>query len=261
MPEIALRDGTTTEDPRLDRLKGYQDPKSRLYGIVAAIDMELPPRSFTHQIAFWEDQGNEGACVEYAIVHEMLARPVLVPHAVVVRILAEHGIYWPAQREDPWPGGSYPGASPFYEGTAVLAGMKVAQRLGFFPEYRWAFGLHEAVMALSYKGPVVLGIDWWSNMRNPDADGFLSDTGRIVGGHAILAHAVKIVFKAGTVWKTRTWADVDLDRSYIVVHNSWGRDWGVNGRAKIRLSALGRLLASQGECVIPMRRALGPVAA
>jgi hypothetical protein len=30
----------------------------------------------------------------------------------------------------------------------------------------------------------------------------------------------------------RDWAEVDLDKSYVNLHNSWGREWGRKGRAR-----------------------------
>lgn len=192
-------------------------------------------------------------CVEFAICHELLARPVAVALSKITDILDTKGIYWPAQRTDQWEGGSYPGANPFYVGTSVLAGMKVAQDLGFFSEYRWAFGVEELVMALGYKGPAVLGVAWYQGMFDAEpSTGWIRVTGHVRGGHAILAQGVKILWK--TPDAPRDWSNVDLHSSYVTLHNSWGNGWGVNGRARISLSDLNFLLKQRGECCIPVRR-------
>lgn len=256
-----LRDGSTVSDPRLDRLRSEEDWGVFNYLIREALPKKAKkkhyrPRSYTHTVGHWLDQGQEGRCVEYAICHELLAKPSLVGRSVVDKILAEKGIYWPAQKEDYWEGGSYPGASPFYEGTSVLAGMKVAKRLGFFDEYRWAFSIEDLVLALGYFGPVVLGINWYEGMHRPDARGFIHPTGRLAGGHALLAYGLKVHFKRTTLfnWWNRTWADVDLDQSYVRLWNSWGPSWGQNGTCKISLRDLERLLHEQGEACIPVAR-------
>jgi hypothetical protein len=215
------------------------------------------PRSFTWRVGQWLNQGFEGRCVEFAICHDLLARPVSVVLSAVLSILANKGIYWPAQREDEWEGGSYPGAVPQYEGTSVLAGMKIAARLGFFSQYRWCFGIQDLVQVLGYWGPVILGINWHRDMRDPDADGFIHPTGPIEGGHAILAHAVVIKWNRWTQrwnWWGRSWEDVDLDKSYVWLWNSWGPDWGDNGRCKITLRELEQLLLAQGEAAVPVTR-------
>lgn len=257
-----LKDGSEVTDPRLDRLRSVEDWRVFNY-LIRTLITATRPRSYTHKVGHWLDQGQEGRCVEYAICHELVARPMTVALHTILNILATRDIYWPAQREDQWEGGSYPGASPRYEGTSVLAGMRVAARLGFFKEYRWAFDLRDLVMAIAYKGPAVLGVNWYPGMFDTDADGFIHPTGSIAGGHAILAYGVKIKWTSGGLlrfWKSRTWEDVDLDRSYAKLHNSWGKDWGQDGACKISLRDLGRLLDEHGEACIPVQRLAGSAA-
>lgn len=251
---MELKSGFVTTDPRLDRLPAF-DEASRGFmarSIVMGAEpiIEKKPRSYTHNISYWLNQGSEGRCVEYSICHDLLARPVMVDPRFITDILAGKKIYWPSQRDDYWQGGSYPGAVPQYEGTSVLHGVKTAAALGFYGEYRWAFTLQEAILSLGYVGPLLLGINWHPGMFNTDQNGFIHPTGPVAGGHAILAHAVKIVWLDPQ--GPKVWANVDLNRSYIVLHNSWGNLWGVNGRAKLTLAEFDLLRRAQGEvCVIP----------
>lgn len=63
-------------------------------------------------------------CVEFACLRERsLANRVR--YDITSRV---H--YWMMQREDYWEGGSYPGASPVYEGTSVRAGQDVMHAFG-----------------------------------------------------------------------------------------------------------------------------------
>lgn len=229
---MQLRDGTQVEDPRLDRLVEF-DEQSREYPIQEAL-AATTPRSYTWRTNSWLDQGREGACVGFAVAHELAARPAEVQG--LTNDFARTRIYWEAQKIDPWAGGAYPGASPQYEGTSVLAGVKIAHGLGYFKEYRWCFGIDDVVMALGYNGPVLLGIPWYSGMYSPGADGFIQPTGSVVGGHAILAKAVNV--------KDRT----------ITLHNSWGRDWGRDGAARITWDHLSTLLQQRGEGVTMIKR-------
>jgi len=255
---VQLRDGSTVEDPRLGRLVQF-DEASRSYPIRAAGVLSRP-RSYTWRIVVtWViDQYREGACIGLGITNEAQCRPSEVDFGskLAAEKFGREQIYWGAQRIDPWPGGSYPGASPRYEGSSVLAGMKVAQRLGYFREYRWAFGLQDVVHGIGHNGPAVLGINWYDTMYSP-AGGWISPRrGRVVGGHAILARAVKILWLNKAL--AGTWAGVDLDRSYVVLRNSWGISWGDHGDAKLTLSDLGWLLDQQGEAVFAVDRVAKP---
>lgn len=257
MAPVTLKDGTTTLDPRLDRLVEF-DEESRRFGVMRTIEYDYP-RPYRHRCSHYLDQGQEGACVEFAWVHEFLAAPALVPLPVGQEITRQHAIYWPAQRDDYWPGGSYPGASPFYEGTSVLAGAKRAKALGFIESYFWAFGIQQVILAIGRKGPSVLGLDWLEGMFRPDADGWIRATGAVAGGHAILAKGIRLFWLPGTTAaqkRSSGWfAHLDLDRSYVILHNSWGPTWGpLGGDCKISVRDLDLLLQRNGECCVPLGR-------
>lgn len=183
-------------------------------------------RSYTWRCNTWLDQGSEGACVGFAWAHDLAARP---QEKTNVDNQFARGVYRNAQQLDEWPGENY-------EGTSVLAGAKVCQSLGHFTEYRWATSFDDLIIGVGYFGPAVLGVNWYSGMFNTDHNGFIHPTGDILGGHAILMHAVHV--------PTRT----------AVLHNSWGQDWGRNGRAFIRFEDLNQLLVEDGEACIPVKR-------
>jgi hypothetical protein len=248
-----LKDGTVAWDPRLDRI--YQRDLRSLAFLsrdrVAAMSRHIEPRSYTWSIGIFLDQGAEGACVGYGFTHELAARPVAV---VGVNGGFARQVYFDGQRIDEWPGGAYPGASPFYEGTSVLAGAKVLQSRGFYLGYDWALSAEDVADGIGYLGPCVLGLNWYDGMFDTDAKGFIHKTGPLLGGHCIVAVGVRIVYKS---WisrlLSRRWDNVDLDRSYVTLHNSWGSDWGVNGQARLSLRDLGLLLAEQGDACFPRR--------
>jgi hypothetical protein len=231
---ILLRNGTLTLDSRLTRIQQF-DPRSRNYPVTATIAANKKPRSYTWGCSTHLDQGSDGACTGAAFTHELIAKPSVVKN--VDMTFAKEQVYWEAQRTDSWPGGSYPGASPFYEGSSVLAAAQVVKKLGYIREYRWAFGLHDLIMAVGYRGPAVLGVDWYSDMYDTDKDGFISATGQFTGGHAILCKGV------------------NLKGEYFVLHNSWGPTWGNKGDAKISFADMDFLLQSQGEACVPVTRA------
>lgn len=238
--EIVLKDGSITHDPRLDRIRQF-DERSRSFGIAPMLAEQghTKPRSYSWACDVVLDQGREGACVGFSIAQELRAKPKVVPNvdgSMAMRL------YHAAQKIDPWAGGAYPGASPVYHGTSVLAGIKAAQAEGFFPEYRWAFGVADLALAVSYTGPAVLGIDWYSGMyrplgfRNEVPRKWITRSGSIVGGHAILCVGYNVKINS------------------FLLHNSWGKSWGIDGRAWITYEDMDLLLRAGGEAVIPVKR-------
>lgn len=226
-----LKDGTKVLDPRLDRLVHF-DERSKEYPIRQLLKAD-EPRSYTWRLSDWLDQGYEGACVGFSWAHELAARPAEVKG--IDRDVAR-GIYYEAQKIDPWEGGAYPGAQPFYEGTSVLAGAKVLHAMGKMDEYRWAFSTNDALVAISRKGPGILGCYWYEGMMGTDENGFIRPTGRIMGGHAIVVRGVSV--------KNKT----------VTLSNSWGKGWGKDGDALMTWDDFNTVLMNDGEFCIPVKR-------
>lgn len=212
------------EQRTLDRLVRF-DEKSRNFPVTAVIK-QTKPRSYTWRCSSWLDQGREGACTGFAVSHEAAARPVEVKN--IDNALA-YKVYKRAQQLDIWPGENYSGSS-------VLAAMKAGKELGWYDEYRWAFGVDDLALAVSRKGPAVLGVNWYEGMFQTSRSGYISVSGRKAGGHAILCHGFNV--KGG----------------YFKLHNSWGKSWGINGECKITYEDMDRLLREQGEACIPVKR-------
>lgn len=233
----------------LDRLQRF-DERSRAFPVRTLLPNQIG-RSYTWACNTWLDQGSEGACVLFAWGHEAAARPVILPYtdAQAFRFY-----------EETLPRDGFP--MP-HEGTSVLAGAQTMQLHKYLDEYRWGFGLRDVVLAIGYKGPGVFGLDWYNGMFKPDAQGFLRLTDGIAGGHAILGNRVVLRWKPETLTaekKSDEWWDyLDLDESFIGVHNSWGKDWGQFGNAKISFTDLDKLLNDGGEFCIPVRRGHGEV--
>lgn len=234
---ITIKGGGRTRDLRLDRVTDY-DERSRMFGIAAVQDNTKPLRSYTWRCNESFNQGNAGSCVAHAVAHELVARPSEVKGLTSEYIVEQ--IYWEAQKIDPWSGGSYPGAYPQYEGTSILAGAKIAKKLGWIEEYRWAFNVEEALRGLGYNGPAIIGIRWTEGMMTPDANGFIHPVGRIVGGHAILARAVNI------------------KQQFVTLKQSWEPDWGKNGDCYLSFEDFANVLNNWGECCFFKRRTINP---
>lgn len=243
MPTYTLKDGTSSFDRRLDRIPAF-DQRSLNFPVGAALNEEQQT-PISHMWTAPPDtpvlnQQAEGACVGFGITHELLYYPVAVRG--LDASFAREKIYWVAQREDPWPGGSYPEASPRYEGTSVLYGIKAAADLGYYKEYRWATSEKDMALGVGYIGPAIIGIDWYEGMFAPDSKGFIHPTGEKVGGHCTLI------------------VGINVRDGYYTLHNSWGPSWGVHGNAKIRREDMAKLIGDNGEVCIITERTLPPPA-
>lgn len=205
------------------------DPRSRNFPVRALLQANKPLRSYTWSCASYLDQGFEGACVGYSFTHEAAARPAKIKD---VNNQIAQAIYRRAQDLDEWEGSDY-------EGTSVLAGAKSAVEKGWYTGYTWGFGLEDVLRTIGYRGPVVLGINWYEGMGDVDRrTGFIQVTGGVMGGHAILANGVNIKEKK------------------VRLHNSWGPKWGWGGDCFITFEDLDRLLHEQGEACVPLGRKL-----
>lgn len=229
MTEIQLRGGHVTRDPRLDRLPSF-DEQSRAFPARALLtaEQEKEPRSYEWPLDLRLDQGSEGACTGFGVTHEAAAEPFPVP-GLTNEVARD--VYHRAQKIDEWPGEDYSGSS-------VLAATKIGVENGWYSEYRWAFGIADLVLALSWLGPAVLGIPWYEGMEDTDNLAHVHVAGEVRGGHAIVANAI----------------DLDNFGGRVKLTNSWGAGWGWYGTCWITLDDLDRLLHEQGEACIPLVR-------
>jgi len=204
----------------------YYDERSRDFPIRTLL-AEKQPRSYTWYCPVRLDQGNEGACVGFAWMQELGARPRM--HTKVANDLAR-SVYLEAQQVDIWP------ETPPEQGTSVLAGAQTMQKHGYLGEYRWCFSLNDLKLAVGYAGPVVLGIWWWTDMLNVDSAGYIYPRGAREGGHAILCNSYSVT-----------------KRRFNLV-NSWGTSWGRNGGCYVYEEDMEFLLNDEGEACVPVTR-------
>jgi len=204
------------------------DEASKGYRIRALLS-DVPLVNRVWDLDRFLNQWETPECVGYGLTHEILSTPVVPVDPYLIDSAYATMIYNRAQKVDEWPGEDY-------EGTSVLAGAKVLLSLGWYSEYRWGFGLQDALDTLSQWGPVVIGVNWYDGMDDTDSAGMIHATGSIRGGHAILVRAINV------------------EAETVMVHNSWGADWGWGGVAWMSWSDLGKLLAEDGECLVPIIR-------
>jgi len=205
--------------------KPRYDPRSLSYTI-AKTEPNLHVRNCIWRRDTWLDQGQEGACVGFSGAHVMSTTPKAIQPRYTQA--GAEDLYHAAQRNDQWPGEDY-------EGSSVLGAMQALKAEKQISKYRWCTTLEEVQHAVSYLGPVQIGINWYQDMFTPDDKGFLHRSGKLAGGHAICV------------------GGIDFRREAVLLYNSWGKDWGVDGNAWLSFSDLEQLIKEDGEFAIPSK--------
>jgi hypothetical protein len=190
MARTRLKGGRSTSDPRLDRVPSQvtthlekfpfsarmaDDGKYRVatdgkLGRLRGGHCLMIPARKAQDVHGWHwfyNQGTEGRCVQFGISRTMShlrRRRYRIDESDPGRWL-----YWQAQMFDEWPGGSYPGGKPTYEGTSVRAGLEIVRQYGLVRDtpksrreapsmeegiqaYRWILDAQDLLMATGRTG-------------------------------------------------------------------------------------------------------------
>lgn len=229
MSTVELEIREFPEDKRLGRKIAVLDPRSRQFAAVGPlVSAELTPRTKTWRTypRAW-DQGLTSECTCYAAKRLLNSSPLRTSIDARTRLdLDTTSIYNHAQTIDEWPGSDY-------DGTSVLAAAKSVVNTGLISGYRWCFGLDDVLRVVSWYGPVEIGVSWYNSMFSTDASGQLivNTASGLAGGHA-----VSII-------------GVNVSNETVIISNSWGREWGDDGRCTMKWEDLGLLLEDWGEAV------------
>lgn len=181
------------------------------------------------------DQGQLGSCTGHAGTNTLasdafwaVGQPLLAgidPHEYAVELYSD------ATLLDPWPGQYKPDDT----GSDGLSIAKVLHARGLISGYQHATSLAAALTALAER-VVMVGTSWLEEMYGTTPEGHMMVGGTPVGGHEYVLD------------------ELDVERQRVWMRNSWGEDWGLQGRAWMSWDELGKLLADDGDCTILVPR-------
>lgn len=201
------------------QLPDERDKLFPLSSVMKAVDET--PVSKVWKVGPHVDQKQTNGCVGFSCFQFLQSEPVLTPES---NRLSPEEIYFEARRTDEFPGEAD-------EGTSVRAGLDTLQRHGLISAYHWGRDWQESIEFMLTTGPLVLGINWYRQLFDPDPQGIISIGGPIDGGHAIFCY--------GANWTEKL----------ITLRNSWGKSWGpVGGDCMMTFDTFDRLLQDGGVC-------------
>lgn len=124
--------------------------------------------------------------------------------------------------------GQYP---PTDTGSTGVAVAKATRKAGLIAGFQHAFSLDTALKALAVS-PLIVGVSWYEGFDQPDANGLVTISGQVRGGHEFLLFGV------------------DAEQRRVVARNSWGTSWGVQGTFSFSWDDFGRLLSEDGDATL-----------
>ena len=204
------------------------DPRSRLYAYTAPEGAVLQSVVHARTIPIL-DQGKLGSCTGNAAVGSLGSEPnfITLPseHPVLDETLAIK-IYSAAEIIDG--GAGYP---PEDNGSTGLSVASALRTMGLISGYQHTFTLNDALIALQTYN-VIIGINWYAGFDTPDANGFVSISGIVRGGHEVELVAI------------------DVSAKTVTAANSWGTSYGKDGYFTFSWDDLTRLLSEQGDVTV-----------
>jgi len=168
-------------------------------------------------LAIQLDQGQTNHCVGFGWSGWADAAPVEDSY----QNADAHALYYEAKVIDGQPNRE--------NGSSVRSGAIAMRNRGRLAAFAFAKSTGEIDPWLDSKGTVVVGTSWTNDMFNPDANGFVTPTGPVAGGHCYVM------------------IDKLDDEDAYLFQNSWGGSFGLNGRFKIKRSDFASLLDDYGE--------------
>lgn len=205
------------------------DPRSRNFAFAPPTITPVVAKTW-RRFGYTLDQGDVGSCTGNAMAHAINTDPLHILRTPCLSEAKALDLYSLATQLDEFPG-YYPNEDT---GSSGLAVCKAAKQLGYITEYRWAFGFDATLQALMH-GPVMVGTWWTEDMFYPDSKGVVTYTGPKVGGHEYVLLGV--------------WVKARM----LIFQNSWSSAWGLRGRFYMSFDEFGRMLADEGDAVVPVR--------
>ena len=164
------------------------------------------------------DQGATNHCVGYSMAHFGINLPTFTTYTKK----EASSLYYKCKVVDGDPGAE--------NGTTIRSAAKVLQDIGAIDNYAFARTMSQIKWWLVNKGPLIVGTIWSEGMMTPDKNGMLDINGFVLGGHGYIVNEIHPTKGYG-------------------IKNSWGPNWGNNGKAYISFEDFEKIFLYGGEAL------------
>jgi hypothetical protein len=191
--------------------------------------LSLPERTTQWHRGPILDQGQTSQCTRYSLAARRGAAPIYTREPL--KDVTEGYYEWAIEHDE------FPGADPD-GGTSVRAMCQAARVFGLASAFYATRLLSTIYHYIRRVGPINVGTEWTADMFTPDAEGFVTPTGAVAGGHAFLL----LWIHEHTIWSGQAGDNDDVLR----FQNSWADSWGNRGCFFMRAGDFRELLEDRG---------------
>ena len=167
------------------------------------------------------DQENTGHCCGFSMANFGINLPKFTDYDNE----DGHKFYYLCKVEDGEPNNE--------DGSYIRTAGKVLRNRNIISTYAFAKDIAEIKWWILNRGSVIVGTPWTSDMLMANESNIVRISGQIVGGHAYLLVGIKEI----------------NGKEYFIIQNSWGKSWGIDGRAYISVEDFKILFAYGGEAL------------
>lgn len=194
----------------------------RDYNLASFLPPRLPDTGVTSSDWSYDleslDQGTHPHCIGFSIANFGINEPVITYYTND----DGHRFYYEAKEFDGEPGEE--------NGSTIRSAAKVMRKYGQINGYAFTTDMDSIKWWVLNKGPLVIGTLWTCSMLEPDENFIIKPDSNIVGGHAYIINSYN-------------------ENGYFGIQNSWGKDWGCNGKAYIHENDFRRIFIRGGEAI------------
>jgi hypothetical protein len=116
------------------------------------------------------------------------------------------------------------------EGSNIRSAAKVLKQVGRIEAYAFAPNIEAIKWWILNRSPMIVGTIWTEGMFTSNSDNIIEIAGKVAGGHAYLINE----------W---------TKGNYLGIQNSWGYNWGINGKAYISAVNFEKIFKYNGEAI------------